>query len=163
MDENSELNKLIILRKSLGLSSQQVSNELRDTGAILSKDAVNSRYARHKGEYLKESIPSKESVFPTDFLPPGFSPKNSSVITEEALRAKYDCKFLLNIALGKLKPGEFIPKNEFITSSGIQSTNNWQMALGSEEVKRYYATAGRDVYFSHPDSIYKMRQEGVLI
>jgi transcriptional regulator NrdR family protein len=88
---------------------------------------------------------------------------NNNIMTEEELRSKYDNKFILRNAVAKLEKGVYTPENEFITNCKIKVSSGYRMAVDSEEFLGFRGVApGGVVYWSHPESISKMKNEGIL-
>jgi hypothetical protein len=88
---------------------------------------------------------------------------NSNKMTEEELRSKYDNKFILRNAVAKLEKGVYTPENEFISNCKIKVSSGYRMAVDSEEFLVFRGVApGGVVYWSHPESISRMKTEGIL-
>jgi transposase-like protein len=89
--------------------------------------------------------------------------QNTNKMTEEELRSKYDNKFILRNAVKKLENSIYVPETEFISKCGIKTSSGYRMTIDSDEFQIYRGVApGGVVYWSHPESISKMKNEGIL-
>lgn len=89
--------------------------------------------------------------------------QNTNNMTEEEFRAKYDNKFILRNAVAKLEKAIYVPENEFISKCGIKVSSGYRMTVESDEFSQFKGIApGGITYWSHPDSIMKMKNEGIL-
>lgn len=87
----------------------------------------------------------------------------SNNMTEEELRSKYDNKFILRNAVAKLEKSIYVPESEFISKCGIKVSSGYRMTVESEEFQTYRGVApGGTIYWSHPESILRMKNEGIL-
>ena len=91
-----------------------------------------------------------------------------SGLSELELRQKHDVKYIIKQAALKLPPpngkgeGTFVTENEFIKQCNIQSQSGFRLSLAGEEFSAYKGKAGGVTYWAHPESITKMKNEGIL-
>ena len=89
--------------------------------------------------------------------------QNTNSMTEEELRSKYDNKFILRKAVSNLERGIYVPENEFINKCGVKISAGYKLIVESDEFSKFRGLApGGVAYWSHPDSIQKMKTEGIL-
>ena len=89
--------------------------------------------------------------------------KHPSVgLSEEQLRAKHDIRFIIATKLKELSPGVFLSRSEFVQFCGIRSGQGYSDVIEHPNFDAYHGKAGGVVYFSHPESIKKLKSEGVL-
>jgi hypothetical protein len=83
-------------------------------------------------------------------------------LNEQQLRAKHDMSFIVKQAVAQLKKGVFLTDAEFIQKAGLRATAGYRNVLDHPDFGKYRAKAGGTIYWSHPESIEKMKHEGVL-
>ena len=120
------------------------------------KGTTQRFYCRHCDKMFSST--TSQLQFPVEI-----TNQNINYMTEEELRSKYDNKFILRNAVAKLEKSIFIPENEFISNCKIKVSSGYRMAVDSEEFQGFRGVApGGVVYWSHPESISKMKNEGIL-
>lgn len=88
-------------------------------------------------------------------------PQKTTGLTEEQLRKKHDVFFIVADAAKKLKPGKYLTESEFVQLSGIRFPG-YRDALNHPDNAKYRGKAGATTYWSHPESIKKLKSEGIL-
>ena len=83
-------------------------------------------------------------------------------LTEAQLRAKYDIRFIISTKCKELKQGIYLSRAEFVKFCGIRPGQGYTDIINHPDYDAYRGKAGGDVFYSHPDSIKKMKSEGVL-
>lgn len=83
-------------------------------------------------------------------------------LSEAELRKKHDIKFIIQQALQRLDQGTFITDSDFIRTNNLQSHPGFRPYLEDSTFSQYKGRAGGTLYWSHPASITKMKQEGIL-
>lgn len=83
-------------------------------------------------------------------------------ITTEQLRAKHDANYIIMQATKKLEKDVFLTESEFIKISGIRMGSGYRQALDNPDLGKYKGRVQGVIYYSHPDSINKMKEEGIL-
>jgi hypothetical protein len=83
-------------------------------------------------------------------------------LNEQQLRAKHDLSFIVKKAVQQLKKGAFLTDAEFIQKAGLRASAGYRNVLDHPDFSKYRAKAGGTIYWSHPESIEKMKHEGVL-
>jgi len=89
-------------------------------------------------------------------------PSKSLGLSEEQLRAKHDIRFIVASKLKELKPGTYLTRSEFIQFCGIRPGQGYNDVLEHPNYDSYHGKVSGVIYFSHPDSIKKLKSEGVL-
>lgn len=83
-------------------------------------------------------------------------------LTEAQLRAKYDIRFIVGSKCKELKQGVYLTRAEFVKFCGIRPGQGYTDVINHPDYDAYRGKAGGDVFYSHPDSIKKLKSEGVL-
>ena len=83
-------------------------------------------------------------------------------LTEAQLRAKYDIRFIVATKCKELKQGVYLTRAEFIKFCGIRPGQGYTDVINHPDYDAFRGKAGGDVFYSHPDSIRKLKSEGVL-
>ena len=83
-------------------------------------------------------------------------------ISENELREKYDIKMIVTKAASSLIRGVYIQDAEFIKQMNIRQPG-YRQILDNADYAKYKGRAGGITYWSHPESILKMKNEGVLV
>jgi hypothetical protein len=125
-----------------GISRKRVTQAILDIGR-----------SREPLVYGKENISSPEN--------PVQNIKKFKGLSESEIRAKHDLKYIFGQAVRKLEKGLYITDADFIRQCDIKGTG-YRSTLDDPEFKRYKGRAGGIVYWSHPESIEKMKNEGIL-
>ena len=84
-------------------------------------------------------------------------------ITEEQFRAKFDLNFIVGKKCKELQKGIYLSMSEFIKLCGITPGSGYRQVLGHPDFDSYRGRIRGDIYWSHPESISKMKTEGILI
>lgn len=107
-----------------------------------------------------KSLASKIVDDTADSPQPEKAPVNC--LSEAELRQKYDVFYIVKQAAEKLKTGVFVPESEFARQAGLRGQQGSRLALDNAELGKYHGKAGGTVYWSHPESIAKMKKETIL-
>lgn len=83
-------------------------------------------------------------------------------ISEETLRQKHDTKFILVTAAADLQEGRYLTQSEFIMQAGVRMGTGYRDVIEHPDFDKYKGRAAGQTYWSHPKSITKLKQEGVL-
>lgn len=83
-------------------------------------------------------------------------------LTEAQLRAKYDIRFIVATKCKDLKPGVYLTKSEFIQFCGIRPGQGYTDVINHPDYDAFRGKVAGQIYYSHPDSIRKLKSEGVL-
>lgn len=84
-------------------------------------------------------------------------------ISEKDLRAKHDLRFIVKHKCEELKSGVFLTQAEFVQFCKINPGAGYRGVIEHPEYEKFHGKAGGTVYWSHPDSIEKLKNEGVLL
>ena len=84
-------------------------------------------------------------------------------ITEEQFRAKFDLNFIVGKKCKELQKGIYLSMSEFIKLCGITPGSGYRQVLEHPDFDSYRGRIRGDIYWSHPESISKMKTEGILI
>ena len=114
------------------------------------KDGTQKWYCRHCKYY-----PSGDT---------GVIPEPQSAgISESQLRAKHDLRFIVESKCLELKKGVFMTQAEFVQMCRINPGAGYRGVIEHPEYDKFHGRAGSIIYWSHPESIKKLKDEGVLI
>lgn len=83
-------------------------------------------------------------------------------LTEAQLRAKYDIRFIVATKCKELKQGVYLTRSEFVKFCGIRPGQGYTDVINHPDYDMFRGKAGGDIFYSHPDSIKKLKSEGVL-
>lgn len=84
-------------------------------------------------------------------------------ITEEQFRAKFDLNFIVGKKCKELQKGIYLSMSEFIKFCGITPGSGYRQVLEHPDFDSYRGRIRGEIYWSHPESITKMKTEGILI
>jgi uncharacterized Zn finger protein len=90
-------------------------------------------------------------------------PKTNTMkgISEQELRSKHDVSFKIKKTAESLKGDVFYTEYDFIKLCEIANTG-YRYVLESGQFDQFKGKAGGTVYWSHPDNIKRLKDEGVL-
>ncbi len=91
----------------------------------------------------------------------GTEKHSSQALTEEQVRIMFDIRAIVLSELRKLNRGEYWRDSDFVRR--FQGKAGYRSVLDSPDAAPYRGKASGQVLWSHPDSIQKMRNDGVLI
>ena len=77
-------------------------------------------------------------------------------------REKFDVDFIVDKTLTKLDPNIIYEKNDICKMTGLRPGYPG-LTQTIENQKQYYGKVGSTMYFSHPDTIRKLKQEAKLM
>ena len=83
-------------------------------------------------------------------------------ISEEQLRMKLDNRYILKKACEELTSGTFYKNSEFVLKAGIKAGTAYRDLIEHPDFEKYRGKNSGEVYWSHPESILKLKQEGIL-
>ena len=83
-------------------------------------------------------------------------------LTEAQMRAKYDIRFIVANKCKELKPGVYLTRAEFVKFCGIRPGQGYTDVINHPDYDMFRGKAGGDIFYSHPDSMKKLKSEGVL-
>jgi hypothetical protein len=93
---------------------------------------------------------------------PGHKPLAKGGITEDQLRQRHDNRYIIKVACDALEKGVFYKNSEFVAKAGIVPGAGYRDIISHPDYDKYQGKAGGETYWSHPESITKLKQEGVL-
>ena len=102
--------------------------------------------------------------YPTDANPEQGEPVHEKAIglTEAQLRSMYDIRFIVATKCKELKQGVFLSRAEFVQFCGIRPGQGYTDVINHPDYDAFRGKVAGQVYYSHPDSIRKLKSEGVL-
>ena len=83
-------------------------------------------------------------------------------LSESEIRELFDIKTIVKNALESLKEGEFWRESDFIRRN-LNGKSGFRSILESSYSQPYRGKAQGQVFYSHPKSIQKLKEEGVLL
>jgi len=101
------------------------------------------------------------STIPVPIVCSGIENGGMKILTEEDLRRKHDNIFKVEEAARRLREGEFVTEHDFVSSLGLRGS--YRPTIERSEFEKYRGRAEGNVYYwGHPNSIAKMKREGIL-
>lgn len=88
---------------------------------------------------------------------------DASGISEKDLRAKHDALFIVREAAKKLEKGKFFPEAEFRESMCRLDPSKFRSKADGQEFEKYKGRTQGKTYWGHPESIKRMKDDGVLL
>jgi len=82
-------------------------------------------------------------------------------MSEEELRNRYDVRVIVQQAIDKLQQGIYLEEPEFIRMH-LRGLTNFRHIIDHPDMVKYKGRVGGKTYWSHPSSILKMKEEGIL-
>ncbi len=104
-------------------------------------------HGKFQWQYLENGAPEKEEASPA--------------LTEQELRDMCDIKTIVFRELQSLKRGMFWRDPDFVRR--LQGKPGYRSVLESPEAAAFRGKSQGRVYWSHPESIIKMKEAGILI
>jgi len=140
-------------------STHVVKNGTKTIGSIILQRAI-CRNCGINFEYPKNSNDVNQPVK----LETPSKPRTSLTgrLTEAEVRAKHDNHFKVTKAAQALEKGIYIENRDFVASLKLSGTSHLRWT-GNTAFDKYRGRAGSVTYWSHPESIQKMKNDGVLI
>ena len=131
-------------------------------------DAARSAVKKNKNnvpEYTPEFNTNKfynpQIIRPAVAVPDKPPANQTGPLSEAEIRQTYDIRVVVQQALSGLKEGEFWPEQDFLRTKGLISKPGYRPIL--DAAKNYRGKAQGKVFYSHPNSIQKLKNEGVLL
>lgn len=94
--------------------------------------------------------------------PSHFATTNPVGLSEADLRKKHDVRYITSKAVEALQKGVYLIDADFIKVSNLRSQSGYRQVLDASEFDIYRGKASGITYWSHPESIRKMKIEGIL-
>lgn len=160
IEENPGLGRISLGRIAYSIDSSMFVNVGSAQNAV--KSFKEGRRLKYTGRF-EERDSSKEEQIEQIVHKSSHSVNKSLALTEEQLRIMFDIKVIVKNALGQLKEGEFWMDQDFVKRFGLHGKPGMRQALESIEASKFRGKAGGKVIWSHPNSIEKMKNEGILI
>lgn len=83
-------------------------------------------------------------------------------ISEEQLRMKLDNRYILKKACEELARGTFYKNSEFVLKAGIKAGTAYRDIIEHPDFENFRGKNSGEIYWGHPESILKLKQEGIL-
>jgi hypothetical protein len=148
--------------ETLGLYRNLIYEYLRGLRKYPVKGFV---FSKHKAEIFPGEILKKREVVKPKNNQKIIIPEtngNIQFLSEADLRKKHDMFFILKSELNILQKGQFIEETKLIRKIGLWGKPGFRTVIDAPEVKLYKGKADGVIYFGHPESINKLKNEGVL-
>ncbi len=143
--------------------SDIVREYLKDNPDVSRKDLPRIMYESYPDIFvsLKRAWAVVANVY--NHAPQKIKPviKTTGSITEAELRSMYDIRKIVKDELDDIPKGEFWRDADFVRR--FQGKAGFRSVLESPEVSQYRGKASGQVFWGHPDSIKKLKQEGILL
>lgn len=102
-------------------------------------------------EQIGESAPEEKK---DEFKPVG--------LNEEQFRAKFDLRFIVEAKCRTLQKGIFLSMSEFVKFCGITPSSGYRDVMLHSDFDAFRGKVRGEIYWSAPESISKLRSEGIL-
>ena len=83
-------------------------------------------------------------------------------ISIDQIREKYDNTYIVSKNAENLKRDIFLTNSEFVQLCNFANSAGYKNATEHPQFDKYHGRAGGVIYWSHPDSIKKLKDEAVL-
>ena len=120
-------------------------------------------HQKYRCRKCKHNFEVKDGELPEPRKPAEISSGTTAGISEAQLRAKHDLRFIVESKCTELKKGIFMTQAEFVQVCRINPGAGYRGVIEHPEYEKYHGRAGSIIYWSHPDSIKKLKDEGVLL
>lgn len=87
---------------------------------------------------------------------------NGIGISEAELRQRHDIKFIIEKTAKELKKEMYVMEADFIKRCNLRTQSGYRQIIDSQEFSKYRGKASGIIYWSHPESMAKMIDEGIL-
>lgn len=93
----------------------------------------------------------------------GVKPVEKTVfLTEKELRQRHDVFYKIKSELDQIPKGQFIEESSLFKKLSIWGKPGTRSNISQPEIQPYKGKADNTVYYGHPESIEKLKNEGVL-
>ena len=83
-------------------------------------------------------------------------------MSEDQFRAKFDLRFIVESKCKTLQRGIFLSMSEFVKFCGIVPSSGYRDIMLHSDFDDYRGKVRGEIYWSAPESINKLRSEGIL-
>jgi len=84
-------------------------------------------------------------------------------MTEDQFRGRFDLRFIIEGKCKELRRGVYLSMSEFVKFCGITPGVGYREIMLHPDYESYRGKVKGEIYWSHPESILKMKGEGILI
>ena len=125
-------------------------------------EATGKSYKNVYQAYYDMQRRSNPIIFPAEQMEENVIVRSVIGISESELRKKHDTKYIIGQEVAKLEKGIYLMDADFINRCSLRSQIGYRQFLDDADFAKYKGKAGGIIYWSHPDSIAKMKSEGIL-
>lgn len=143
--ENTQVNDFIYNARKNGDSYKDIAVAIKDNFGI----NLTAKACCERLRYVKKKAPEKPTL--------------SNLLTETDLRKRHDNAYKITKVASEIKEGVFVEEQTFIQQCKIKQHAGYRRIIERPEYDQYHGKADGLVYWGHPKSIKKMKQEGILI
>ncbi len=104
----------------------------------------------------------KTSLIFTDGVSPPSINGNLKGISMDEFRSKHDNKYIIFSKVGDLQIGTLVPENKFIEYCKINRSGGYRESVNHEDFEQYRGKASGVTYWSHPNTIAKLKSDSLL-
>ena len=145
--------------------SQKIVDQIKQkrSEGVYGRVLIQKDFPELTVDQIRKAIHLVESDTPVNNVVVKEAPKIKRIkkgISLTELRSKHDNKFIIQTNAEKLEKDIFLTDSEFKTSCNFNT--GYKDAIERSEFSQYKGKAGSTIYWSHPDSIKKLKDEGVL-
>ena len=163
----TEFQARILELRNKGMSHKDIAQNLNT-----STDSVRKTYSKLKLRGLTGVEPvsisirkevSIDSPASTGGIIPVLAKNSASIgISEDELRCKHDMFFIILSYVKNISGGSFIEETKMLKELTLYGKPRYRDAISRAELKAYKGKVDGTVYYGHPDSIHKLKSEGIL-
>jgi hypothetical protein len=149
--------EILRMRDQVGLSYSKISEHLNVLGMGMSENSINKRYLllKKQGEMAPTTADALVSTLTEGDL------TSTGVVSEAVLRQKHDMFFIIQNRLKQIPKGFYMEESQLLKDLGLYGKPRYKDALARVE-KDYRGKVDGSIYYGHPESIRKLKNEGVL-
>jgi len=127
-------------------------------GSQMSKNGTTVK----SGRKIQKYVCGKCGFNASEGIDPPVVAGKSLGLSEDQFRNKFDLRFIVELKCGELQKGVFLSMSEFVKFCSITPGSGYKDVLFDGKFDKYHGKVRGEVYWSHPDSILKMKNEGIL-
>lgn len=120
------------------------------------RDGVQQYHCPSCGRYFRDSSQQESNQEQKLIV------KKVMGLSENQLREKHDVRYQVDCATKQLKEGFYLTDGEFVAMAKIKAGQGYRAVIDHPEFEKFRGRAGSVNYWSHPTSIKKLKEEGVM-
>lgn len=137
------------MKRNPGLSRAEI------TDGILKENPSMFASRKHAGSVVQNVFQAKTIPVQSDVA------QNGAELTEDQLRSMFDIRKIVISELNTIAKGRFWRDADFVRR--FQGKGAYRSVLESPDVQQFKGRAGGQVFWGNPESIQKLKNEGILL